>query len=82
MQKGTALMHYSIVIEWSEDDQAYVVFLPEWHHYNGITNGMPCTHGSTYEEAFKHGLEVLEMLVEHAQAAGEPMPAPRVYHAA
>ena len=35
-------MHYSIVIEWSEDDQAYVVFLPEWHHYNGITKCLKC----------------------------------------
>ena len=80
MSKGAALMHYSIVIEWSEDDQAYVVFLPEWHRYNGITNGMPCTHGNTYEEAFKHGLEVLEMLIDHARAAGDgQQPRPDFY---
>jgi predicted RNase H-like HicB family nuclease len=52
-------MKYTIIIQWSEEDKCYVVSLPDF------TNVMqPCTHGETYEEAFKNAQEVLEMLVE------------------
>ncbi len=67
---------YSMVIEWSDEDQAYLVTLPEW----AAQVAMPCTHGTTYEEAAQHGREVLDMLLANA-AAGEipPAPEPRVY---
>ncbi len=55
-------LHYSMVIEWSDEDQAYLVILPEWS--DSVI--MPATHGSTYSEAVQHGLEVLEMLVNSA----------------
>ncbi|WP_029633107.1 type II toxin-antitoxin system HicB family antitoxin [[Scytonema hofmanni] UTEX B 1581] len=49
-------MKYTIVIKWSEEDQCYVVLLPEF------TSVMqPCTHGDTYEEAVKNAQEVLEI---------------------
>ncbi|MEH2317642.1 type II toxin-antitoxin system HicB family antitoxin [Nostoc sp.] len=65
-------MKYTIVIQWSEEDQCYVVLLPEF------TNIMqPCTHGETYEEAFKNAQEVLEMLIESSLADGEPLPEPK-----
>jgi antitoxin HicB len=63
--------HYSMVIEWSDDDQLYVVSLPEWGE-------LAHTHGKTYTEAVKNGEEVLEMLVEHYQAEGRPLPRPKV----
>ncbi len=51
--------HYSLIIEWSEEDRLFVVSLPEF------TDVMqPCTHGHTYEEAAKHGQELLETLIE------------------
>ena len=34
-------------IQWSEEDQAYVVTLPEWGDFAK-------THGETYEEAAKN----------------------------
>ena len=40
-------LHYSMLIEWSEEDQVYVVILPEW----ADRVIMPATHGSTYNEA-------------------------------
>ncbi|HEY9800330.1 MAG TPA: type II toxin-antitoxin system HicB family antitoxin [Leptolyngbyaceae cyanobacterium] len=65
-------MKYTIVIQWSEEDKCYVVFLPEF------TNVMqPCTHGDSYEEAGKNAQEVLEMLIESALADGEPLPEPK-----
>jgi predicted RNase H-like HicB family nuclease len=63
---------YSMVIQWSEQDQAYVVSLPEF--------GPFCkTHGSTYEEAAKNGGEVLQLLIDDYQAEGWPLPAPATF---
>ncbi|MFW9261576.1 type II toxin-antitoxin system HicB family antitoxin [Nostoc sp. CALU 546] len=65
-------MKYTIVIQWSEADQCYVVSLPEFTHIM-----QPCTHGETYEEALKNAQEVLEMLIESSLADGEPLPEPK-----
>lgn len=49
--------HYTIIIQWSDDDRCYVVSFPEWGEY--------ChTHGDTYEHALKNSREVLELLTE------------------
>ncbi|AFY50854.1 hypothetical protein Nos7524_5130 [Nostoc sp. PCC 7524] len=65
-------MKYTIIIQWSEQDQCYVVLLPEF------TNIMqPCTHGDSYEEALKNAQEVLEMLIETALENGESLPEPK-----
>lgn len=68
-------LHYSMLIEWSEEDQAYLVTLPEW--VDRVM--MPATHGSTYGEAVQHGQEVLELLVNSAIRDGEPLPSPRIH---
>ncbi len=65
-------MKYTIVIQWSEEDQCYVVLLPE---FTDIMQ--PCTHGETYEEALKNAQEVLEMLIESSLADGESLPEPK-----
>ena len=68
-------MKYTIVIQWSEEDQCFIVFLPEFKNVM-----QPCTHGDTYEEALKNAQEVLELLIESAREAGEPLPEPeKVY---
>ncbi len=66
-------LHYSMLIEWSEADQAYLVTLPEW----ASRVLMPATHGSTYEEAVQHGQEVLEMLVGSAYEMENHFPNPK-----
>lgn len=64
--------HYTIIIQWSEEDQCYVVSLPEWGEF--------ChTHGDTYEEAVKNAQEVLELLIESAREEGETLPEPKIY---
>ncbi|HEY7834316.1 MAG TPA: type II toxin-antitoxin system HicB family antitoxin [Ktedonobacterales bacterium] len=66
---------YSIEVRWSDEDQAYVVLLPEWQD----RVYQPVTDGATYEEAARKGRDVLEMLIEQAQQLGEPLPEPRLY---
>jgi predicted RNase H-like HicB family nuclease len=63
--------HYSMLIQWSEEDQVYVVTLPE---FDGNK-----THGDSYEEAARHGHEVLELLIETYQAEGWPLPQPSLF---
>ena len=70
--------HYSMLIEWSDADQAFLVTLSEWAE----EVIQPVTHGHTYDEAVKKGREVLEMLVEDAQDNGRTLPAPKVFLAA
>ncbi|HUY78902.1 MAG TPA: type II toxin-antitoxin system HicB family antitoxin [Ktedonobacterales bacterium] len=71
-----ATPQYSMQIAWSPKDQAYLVTLPEWTPH--LLNRIAVTHGATYEEAARHGQEVLEMLIENAQERGEPLPAPHL----
>lgn len=62
-------LHYTMVIKWSDEDNLFIVALPEF--------GPFClTHGKTYKQAFKHGLEVLDLLVEDLRRRGEPLPVP------
>lgn len=70
---------YSMVIEWSDRDQVYIVSLPEWKQEGGLRTH---THGATYEEAVCMGEELLDLLVEGALAHGEPLPEPKVYASA
>ena len=56
---------YSILIQWSLEDQCYVVSLPEFGKYAH-------THGDTYEDALSKAQEVLEMLIEDSDALPEP----------
>lgn len=65
-------VHYSMTIQWSDEDQTYVVSFPEW-------GDLVHTHGDTYEEAVKNGQELLEGLIEARRQHGESLPQPHVY---
>ena len=69
---------YSLVIEWSDEDQAYVVLLPEWQ---GRVY-QPVTDGATYEEVARKGQAVLATLIEQATQHGEELPQPHAFVAA
>ena len=60
--------HYSMLIQWDPRDNIYVVTIPELAECR--------THGNTYDEAIKNALEVIELWIEDAQKAGEPVPQP------
>ncbi|SKB14333.1 conserved hypothetical protein [Planktothrix sp. PCC 11201] len=62
-------MKYTIIIQWSEEDQCFVVFLPEFEDIM-----QPCTHGNSYQDAVNHAEEVIELLIESYQAEGKPLP--------
>jgi predicted RNase H-like HicB family nuclease len=68
------LLRYSKVIQWSDEDQAYLVSLPEWE--GRVSN--PVTHGDTYEQAAKNGLEAVTALSEWSLKQGMTLPAPNL----
>jgi predicted RNase H-like HicB family nuclease len=64
-------MKYSVLIQWSEEDQAYIALLPEWGKYAR-------THGESYEEALENAKEVLEDLLYGYEKIGKPPPQPKI----
>ncbi len=60
-------MKYSILIQWSEEDQVYIASLPEWGEYAR-------THGESYEEALLNAKEILEDLVYGYEQIGKLLP--------
>lgn len=75
-QSASVSPHYSLVIEWSDEDQLYIVSFPEWEA-TGVY--VLHTHGKTYVEAAQSGQEVLSDMLALAQEQSMPIPAPQTY---
>lgn len=69
---------YSMTIQWSDEDQLFLVTIPE---FSSLVL-MPCTHGGTREEAIKNGEEVIEMYLEAWRVEDQPIPEPRTLQVA
>ncbi len=69
MSEHTDYPHYSMIIEWSDEDQLYIVTVPELPGCR--------THGATRAEAVLQGEEVIEGWIEATRAWGYPVPPPR-----
>ena len=67
------IKRYSMIIEWSDEDQAYIVTVPELPGCK--------THGSTYEEAIQQGQDAIESWIMAAIADDDPIPPPKKYAA-
>lgn len=65
------MSHYSMLIQWSDEDQAYIVTLPEFPNCR--------THGETYAEAVRNGEGVLELLIATCHEDGESLPEPHLF---
>ena len=70
----TEKLRFSILVQWSDEDQAYLVTLPEWE--GRVFN--PVTHGQTYEDAIRHGQEARAALVASARQHNESLPEPQI----
>jgi predicted RNase H-like HicB family nuclease len=63
---------YSMVIQWSDPDNTYIVTVPELPGCK--------THGDTSEEAVRQGRDAIESWIEANRYWGRPIPEPRVLH--
>jgi antitoxin HicB len=66
----TNRLKYQMVIQWSEEDECFLVGFPDFPGQQWRT------HGETYEEAVTQGIEALESLVMAYEASGDPLPEP------
>ena len=62
--------HYSLEIQWSDEDNLYIVSVPELPGCK--------THGATYEEAIRQIQEVIELWIDASKEWGHSIPAPKV----
>ena len=63
-------IHYSMIIQWDDDDKIFVVSVPE------LPGCM--THGKTYEEAVQQGKEAIEGWLDVAKELHWSIPTPRI----
>ena len=61
---------YKMVIQWSDEDNCFLVGFPDFIGQKWRT------HGDTYAEAVTNGEEALESLILAYQATGESLPTP------
>jgi len=66
-------LRYSMLIQWSDEDEAYIVTVPELPGCK--------THGSTYEEAVQQGKDAIETWILFLNDIGEVIPEPEKYAA-
>jgi antitoxin HicB len=69
---------YSILIQWSETDQLYLVTIPEFTE----SIMQPCTSGKTYQKALENAQDCIEACLEHWQEEGIPVPPPMILQVA
>ena len=60
---------YELIVYWSEEDQAFVVEVPE------LPGCM--ADGATYVEAVTNAQKIIEEWIEAAKELGRPIPVPR-----
>ena len=63
------MIRYEIIIYWSEEDEAFVVEVPE------LPGCM--ADGGTYQEALANAEVVIQEWIETAQELGRPIPVPK-----
>ena len=72
---------YSLIIQWSNEDNLYLVTLPDFATLakppgTGIAM-QPCTHGKTYQEAIENAQEAIESYLAYCQDENIPIPQPQ-----
>lgn len=63
---------YQMLIQWSEEDNCFLVGFPDFPGQRWRT------HGDSYESSVTNGIEALESLIMAYEATGEKLPEPGV----
>jgi predicted RNase H-like HicB family nuclease len=66
------MLYYTVTIWWSEDDRVFVAEAPE------LPGCM--AHGSTQDEALKNVHAAIDLWIDVATRAGDPVPQPKRHH--
>ena len=65
---------YSTIVQWSDEDQLFLVTIPEFADRVIV----PCTQGETREAAIRNAEQAIEMYLEAWQEEGSPIPEPSI----
>jgi antitoxin HicB len=65
-------LRYQMLIQWSDEDECFLVSLPDFPGQQWRS------HGETYEEAVANGIEALESLAIAYQSMDEELPQPSI----
>lgn len=68
---------YSLLLQWSEEDNCYLATCPEFQHVLNMGGGF--THGDNWEETAKMATEAMTLVVQSFEETGDPLPKPRLY---
>jgi antitoxin HicB len=71
-------LRYSLLIQWSDEDQLYSVTLPEFAEIAM----QPSTYGHTYEDAVKNAQEAIEGYLAYCEEDGLAIPTPNLLQVA
>lgn len=63
------MFKYEIIIYWSNEDEAFIVEVPE------LPGCM--AHGESPEKALKNAKEAIQLWIDTAKEFGDPVPEPR-----
>jgi antitoxin HicB len=69
---------YSLLLQWSDEDQLYLVTLPE---FSEIAM-QPSTYGQTYEAAVKNAQEAIDGYLAYCAEDGLAIPTPNMLQVA
>ncbi len=69
--KFSHLDHYGRLVEWSEEDHAWIGYCPDLFPYGGVC------HGSTIWGAFDRLNELIDEEIFHLMDIGAPLPEPK-----
>lgn len=64
------IQHYSMYIQWSSEDQVFIVTVPELPGCK--------THGETYTQAVKQAQYAIETWIDAHKALNLPIPQPHI----
>lgn len=62
---------YQMIIQWSNEDNCFLVGFPDF------PNQKWRSHGDTYNEALNNGIEALESLIMAYELSGDKLPEPK-----
>ena len=62
---------YQMTIQWSDEDDCFLVGFPDF------PNQKWRSHGDTYSEALNNGIEALESLIIAYELSGDELPEPK-----
>lgn len=71
------MQRYSLFIQFSEEDQCYLVTCPEFAPF--VNMGGPIAHGDTWEEAAREGAMAVEGLIIDFEASNKALPEPNLH---